>query len=376
MINLEKTYKNLCTVNLDNLVHNYRHTVEISGKKVICVIKADAYGHGAVRCAKELEKAGCDMFAVSSCDEALQLKEGGIVTSDILILGRILPFELESAIEHGFILAAGSEGFIQSIIELKCKAKARLHIKLNTGMNRTGFDTIHGGEYPELTRVLTLIKANKELIDVEGVFSHFARAEDSADFTNIQFDNFNRAVAFMEKNGITPKIKHICNSAGTVGYRNMNLDAVRLGIYLYGCESSDSSYLPVMSLQSTVLEIHRLHKGDGVSYGLDFVCDKDMTIAVIGIGYADGLHRCLSNGKGYFLYKSVKCPIVGRICMDMTMIDISAVENPSVFDRVTVFGDGESGFISCQEQAENAGTISYELLCSVSKRVSRVYTGN
>lgn len=370
---MEKTFKNICTVNLNNLVHNYKHTVEITGKRVICVIKADAYGSGAVRCAKELEKAGCNMFAVSCFYEALQLKEGGIVSSDILILGRILPCDLEQAISHGFILAAGSIGFIKSIASLNCSKKARIHIKLNTGMNRTGFDAIHDSQYPELYEALTLIKSNSHLMDAEGVFSHFAAAEDSAQLTKQQFDSFTRAVAFMEENGVCPKMKHICNSAGTVNYKEMNLDAVRLGIYLYGCEGDDNHYLPVMSLQSIILEIKQLYKGDGVSYGLDFKCEKDMKIAVVGIGYADGVHRALSCGKGYFMYKGKKCPIVGRICMDMTMIDISDVDSPSEFDRVTVFGDGESGYISCSEQAMNAKTISYELLCSVSKRVPRIY---
>ena len=366
-------YKTWCTVNTDNLVHNYLYTKEKANNRVICVVKADGYGHGAAEIAKKLMEAGCDFFAVSSFHEAKELRDAGI-DCGILVLGRILPCEIEQAVSLDISLAAGTVDFITDIIRNNTSdKKARIHIKLNTGMNRTGFDAIHYNKTSELEKALALINENEEIFDVEGVFSHFAKAEDDEDFSLIQFERFMNAVAFIENHGIIPKIRHISNSAGSLNYPDFRLDAVRLGIYLYGCETDDENYLPVMSFHSRILEIKELEKGDGVGYGLDFTADKNMRIAIVGAGYADGVFRSLSNGKGYVTCAGTKCPIVGRVCMDMLMIDTSHIDSIKPFDTVTIFGYGSGGFIPCSVQAKNAGTISYELLCAVSKRVPRLY---
>ncbi len=368
----EIMYKNWCTVNLDNLVHNYLYTKKQFDNKVICVIKADAYGHGAVEVATALKEAGCDYFAVSSFEEAKQLRDANI-NQNILVLGRVMPNEIKEAASLDISLAASSVGFIQDILNADIKHdKVKIHIKLNTGMNRTGFNALSSG-YDELTQALKLIGDNKSLIEVEGIFSHFASAEDDESFTRLQYDRFTDAVNYINSFGISASICHICNSAGALNYKDFSLDAVRLGIYLYGYETDDPNYLPVMSFHSRILEINELKTGDGVSYGLDFVADREMKIAVVGVGYADGVPRSLSNSKGYVMCNGVKCPIIGRVCMDMMMIDITGVENAKVFDTVTLFGNGSGGYISCTEQAANAGTIAYELLCSVSKRVPRIY---
>ncbi len=369
----EIMYKNWCTVKLDNLVHNYLYTKQTTGKRVICVVKADAYGHGAIKAAKALMKAGCDFFAVSSYEEAFQLRQGGI-DCGIVILGRIMPHEISLAAKQNISFAAGSLEFVEEVLNTaKGVFKAKIHIKLNTGMNRTGFDAIHEGVTDGFDKALKIIVDNPDCFEVEGVFSHFAKAEDDEGFTRGQYQRYLKAVDYIEGFGISPKIRHIANSAGSVKFDDMSLDATRLGIYLYGCESDDKNYLPVMSFNARILEIKKLQKGDGVSYGLDFVAKKDTTIAVVGMGYADGVHRCLSDGKGSFLYKGRLCPIIGRVCMDMTMIDVTDIDNPKTLDTVTFFGENDGSLLPCSLQAHNASTISYELLCSVSKRVPRVY---
>ena len=364
---MTKTLKTWCSINLDAIAHNYNYTKSKTDARVICVIKANAYGHGAVTVARRLEKEGCDFFAVSCIEEALELRKGGI-KADIFILGYVLPCNIAQAVENDISFACASLEFTKELCKADFEGKAKIHLKLNTGMNRTGFGICHSNGYSELENALTLLK-NSDNIEVEGVFSHFAKAECDKAFTEKQYGYFENAVDFIKSSGFTPKMLHICNSAGTYNYPSMHFDAVRLGINLYGCDSDDKSFLPVMEFCTRIVDVHFLKEGDGVSYGLDFIADKETKIAVIGAGYADGLFRCLSNGKGNVLVNGVKCSIIGRVCMDMAMIDISAVSDAKVGDKVVIWGEE----LSCDEQAKNAGTISYELLCGVAPRVTRVY---
>lgn len=362
--NLLKTW---CSIDLDAIAHNYNYTKSRTSSDVICVVKANAYGHGAVEVSRRLEEEGCKSFAVSSLEEALELREGNI-TGNILVLGYVLPCRLTEAIENDISFACASYDFAKVISEGNFTKKAKVHIKLNTGMNRTGFNVCHSRGYEDLEKAILLLK-NYDGIEVEGVFSHFAKAEDDGAFTEKQWGYFNNAVDFIEKNGIYPKVKHICNSAGTYNFPSMHLDSVRLGINLYGCDANDENYIKTMDFYSRIVDIQVLSEGDGVSYGHEFIADRETKIAVIGAGYADGIFRSISGGKGYFLIHGVKCPIIGRVCMDMTMIDISEVQDAKVGDVVTIWGKD----LPTEVQAKCAGTISYELLCSVSKRVVRVY---
>lgn len=367
MTNLTDSLKTWANINLDAIAHNYNYIKSKTNSRVICVVKANAYGHGAVPVSLRLEKEGCDFFAVSSIEEALELRRGGI-TSKILVLGYILPCHIADAVENDISFAASSYDFAKILCEMPLNKKAKVHIKLNTGMNRTGFCVCHSSGYEELENTLKMLKDNDSIF-VEGVFSHFAKAENDKAFSEKQYGYFTNAVDFIKKCGIAPEMLHICNSAGTYNYPSMHFDTVRFGINLYGCDSQDENFKPVMEFCTRIVDVHTLKEGDGVSYGLDFVADKEMKIAVIGAGYADGIFRCLSRGKGSILVHGKKCPIIGRVCMDMTMVDISSVPEAKVGDAVTIWGDG----LSCDEQAKNAGTISYELLCSVAPRVHRIY---
>ena len=361
------TLKTWRSINLDAIAHNYNYTKSGTNAKIICVIKADAYGHGALPVAKRLLKEGCDYFAVSSIEEAIELRQGGI-NCNILVLGYILPCLIQTAIENDISFACASYEFAKLISNVKTSKKARVHIKLNTGMNRTGFCICHKSGYDDLDMAIEIIKS-ADNIKVEGVFSHFASAEDNRAFSEKQWGYFSNAVDYIKKAGINPDMLHICNSAGTVNFPEKHLDAIRLGIHLYGCESDDENYIQAMDFCTRIVDIHTLKEGDGVSYGLDFIADRKMTIAVIGAGYGDGVLRCLSDGKGYVVVRGKKCPIIGRVCMDMTMIDITDVPDAKVEDIVTIWGNG----LPTEEQAKNAGTISYELMCSVSPRVAKVY---
>ena len=364
---MTRNFKTWCRVDLDAASHNYNYTKSKTNSRVISVVKANAYGHGAVTVSKRLEKEGCDFFAVSSLEEALELRLGGI-KSKILVLGYILPCRIKDAVENDISFALASLDFAKELCSASYGGVANVHIKVNTGMNRTGFCVCRSDGLADLKEPVELLKRSTS-IHVEGLFSHFAKAEDDPDFSEKQWNAYNKAASLIKENGIEPDILHICNSAGIGNYPSMHLDAVRLGINLYGCSSDDKNYKGVMSFYTRIVDIHTLKEGEGVSYGLCYVADRERRIAVIGAGYADGLFRCLSYGKGYVLAGGVKCPILGRVCMDMTMIDISDVPDAKVGDVVTIFGEG----LSCDEQADNAGTISYELLCSVAPRVHRVY---
>ena len=363
-----KLLKTFCSIDLDAIAHNYNYTKSRTGARIISVVKAGAYGHGAVPVAKRLMNEGCDFFAVSSIEEALELRCGGI-DCDILILGYILPERISKAVENGISFACASYEFAKVLCAACFNGVARVHLKLDTGMNRTGFGVCHNSGYENLEKALDLLSKN-ENIKIEGVFSHFAKADGDTSFTEKQYGYFRNAVDFIKQKGASPEILHICNSAGTYSFPSMHLDAVRVGVHLYGCESGgDENYIQSMDFCTRIVDIHNLYEGDGVSYGQSFIADRNMTIAVIGAGYADGVFRCLSGGKGYVLIGGKKCPIIGRICMDMTMVDISGVPGAKVGDLVTIWGKG----LPTEEQAKNAGTISYELMCSVSPRVPRVY---
>ena len=374
-MNFTDVKKTRAVIDLDAIAHNYKVAKEVCGGKRICaIIKADAYGHGAAAVAKRLEAEGCDFYATATVDEALSLRENG-VKGTVLILGYVLDCYLENAISNGISLAVDSFMHLQNILKAAKGRKVRVHIKLDTGMNRTGFPAKDGELCDELKLVSELIKNNDNLI-FEGLFSHLAVADDDdgEEFSEIQYSRFVSVAEKLEKQGIVPEIKHICNSAGLRKFSDkMGLDAVRCGISLYGCEVSGFDYKPAMDFVTTVVNVHTMKKGEQVGYGLSFTAEKDMKIAVIGAGYADGLKRCIAGGGGYVLIHGQKAKFVGRICMDMAMVDVTDIPDVKVEDDAVIFGYSEGSHLSADKVAEFANTISYEIICAVSARVPRVY---
>ena len=364
------TYPNTyAIIDLKNLADNF-HKIEekVKGKTVICVVKADAYGHGATRCAMALEESGAQYFAVSSLDEAMELRDAGI-KSPILILGYVPIERIDKSLRYDLTYTIYSMTFANALNKQaqEHQTQAKVHIKINTGMNRLGFK----GHDNVLRKAREIASMNS--LHLEGIFSHYATADDAdLSFTEQQHKLFRAVIDELIKENIHIPMVHISNSAGSSAYLSDITTAVRTGILLYGINPSNSIHedvIPVMNLYSTVANISRLNKDESVSYGRTYFANNAKKIAVISAGYADGYFRSLSN-KGEVSIRGKRAKIVGNICMDMFMVDITHIEHVAVGDQVTLFGDDPTA----TELAELIGTIPYELTCSLSKkRVRRIY---
>lgn len=375
MLNHTDVKKTRAVIDLNAIAGNYTHTAKACAPaKVAAVVKADAYGHGALAVAKRLNAVGCDFFTVSNIDEALELRTGGI-TGTILVLGYVLDEFLPEAVENDISLAVDTVAHLKTILRAADGRPVKIHIKLDTGMNRTGFFAKGDGAPldEELHKAVELIEKHPNLV-CEGIFSHFAVADEpeGSAFTETQYARFTETVEKLRALGLKPTYRHICNSAGIVRFPQMHLDAVRMGVTLYGCGDLDSACVPAMTFKTRVINVHTLKKGESVSYGCTYTADADRRIAVIGAGYADGYKRCLS-GKGHVLCHGKKAPLVGRICMDMAMVDVTDIPEAAVGDDVVLFGKDGDERLPAEKLAAWADTIPYEILCAVSARVPRVY---
>lgn len=368
------TSRTWAEIDLKNIEHNYR-TLKSLNKNTMClgVVKANAYGHGAVKVASMLQDIGCDYLAVATAEEALELRNSGI-TIPVMILG-FTPVEYAAAAaENDVTLSVGSLSAAKALSEAaqSCGKNIKAHLKLDSGMGRLGFSCL-GTDDEDILSSISLPG-----LDFEGVFTHFAVSEtDDSTYTLEQFRLFKDKVSFIEeKSGHTFKIKHCANSGATLKYPELALDMVRPGIALYGldpgCGFGGIDLRPAMELKSKVFSVKRLPKGCSVSYGRTFTADEDRLIAVIPIGYADGLHRVLSN-KLEVLIRGKRAKQVGNICMDMCMVDVTDIPGVSVGDTVTIFGRDGNEFIPVDDLAEKAGTISYEMLCGFTSRVPKTY---
>ena len=366
-------------IDLSAICHNYRSLRDKVDAKsnIIAVVKADAYGHGVSKVASTLEDEGVNFFAVSCLAEAEELRSIGI-DCPVLILG-YTPCEFAKELsDEGFIQTVYSKDYAEelSLSALENGVKVMAHIKLDTGMGRLGFDISE----PDFARDVHSI-CNLEGLDVKGIFTHFPSADFDGDkdgtYSAKQFDSFVDAVNKVEALGFNFETKHCCNSAGSLTVKDAHLDAVREGILLYGLYPSKETadfvdIKPAMSVKTVVSMVKYLKKGQSVSYGRTFVAERDMKIATVCIGYADGYPRSLGRG-GYMLINGQKAPIVGRICMDQLMLDVSDIDDVKRGSIATVFGRDNDAFLSVDEIASLCDTINYEIVCLVGKRVPRVY---
>lgn len=373
-------------IDLDAAAHNFRAVRQAvnPGSKVCCVVKADAYGHGAVRMAQEYESLGADWFAVSNLEEALQLRLSGI-TRPVLVLGFTPAEEARSLAEHNISQCVYSSEYAEALSGCAQAAgvTVNIHVKIDTGMSRLGFyfqDIDRDGDaLQQVKRVCTLPGLHPE-----GIFTHFAVSDGGVDgdaFTMRQFGCFKELIEALQREGITFELRHCANSAAIFDYSLSHFDMVRAGIVIYGLyPSADLRHRPglrpVLSLRSVVSHVKTLKAGATVSYGRDFTADREMTVATIPVGYADGYPRRLSPGGAQVLIHGRRCPILGRICMDQLMADVSALDSVKIGDVVTLIGrDGEEEILA-DELAACEGTINYEVVCGLSKRVPRVYLKN
>ncbi len=366
------TSRTWAEISLENIKHNVRaiRAALPEGTKYLGVVKADAYGHGAVPAAKAIVEAGGDCLAVACIAEAGMLREAG-VEAPILILGITPPEFAPELCKLGITQTVSSLEYAKALSD-RLTSPLRCHLKLDTGMSRTGFSC----REESLVDIMTAI--NLPNLDFDGVYTHFAVSDEpEEDFTVTQFNRFMSTINKIEAEwGRSFEIKHCANSGAVINFRDYALDMVRPGIMSYGMypatETGGIELRPVMSLKSRVYAINELYPGDTVSYGRTFSVEKVMRVAVVPVGYADGLSRCLS-GKLDVLIRGQRCPQIGRICMDMCMVDISHLKRCETGDIVTLIGsDGEES-ITADEIAEKQGTINYEVTCAVAPRVPRVY---
>lgn len=362
-------------VSLDNIKHNYkeirRHLPY--GCRFLGVVKADAYGHGARKVAELLQKEGADYLAVSCLDEALELREWGI-SMPILILGHTPREYTETLIAQNLTqtvtcLAKAVE-YSEECVRLG--KQLNIHVKIDTGMSRLGF-LCRGSHFDEGIENIVAACHMPGLVS-EGVYTHFAESdcpsEEAEAYTRAQFDLFCRVIDAVKEHGVTFEIRHCANTGAVVNYPEMALDMVRPGLLLYGYggEGRDWDIRPCMRLVTTIGTIKIYEANTGISYGLHYTTTGRERLGVLSVGYADGLPRIISNKCSFYVGNGY-APQRGSICMDMCMVDLSALPDVKVGDEVEIFGENNS-ILALSEYAQ---TIPYELLCSVSKRVPRVY---
>ncbi|SHF77628.1 alanine racemase [Caldanaerobius fijiensis DSM 17918] len=364
-------------VNLDNIRYNLRKVRESlnKGVEIIAVVKADAYGHGAVQVSRVLVDEGVKYLAVAILDEAIELRENGIDVP-ILILGYTPEDQLKYVVEYDISQTVFDLNYVRRISQeatIRHK-KTKIHVKIDTGMGRIG--------YTDYERARQEIRQMASLpgIQVEGIFTHFAAADErDKTYTYKQYELFRNLVDDLEKEIEIP-LRHVSNSAAILDLPEMELDAVRPGIILYGHYPSDEvsksiPLRPAMSLKSKVIHVKSVEPGAYISYGRRFKTRRKSVIATVPIGYADGFTRMLT-GKARVLIKGQFAPVVGTICMDQMMVDVTDVEGVRMGEEVVLFGMSGNSTLPVEEIADKLGTINYEVLCMVGKRVPRVYIGS
>lgn len=374
-----KQYSRVCAkINLDRIEYNIQQMEKhISpNTKMILVVKADGYGHGAIPIAQMAE----DMqtvwgYATATLDEAVLIRKSG-VKKPILVLGCTFPDQYEAAVEHGISMTVYTEESAMEIASVagEMKKTANIHIKIDTGMSRLGFRT---GE----TSVQAICRiANLPNIHMEGIFTHFAKADETdKTFTKQQLEAYRWMTERLKEEGVDPQYRHCSNSAGIIDVPEANMDLVRAGIALYGLypsEEVDKNAVPLkpsLSLLSHVVHTKWIDKGEVVSYGGCFTASRPTKIATVPVGYADGYPRSLSD-KGYVLIHGKKAPLLGRVCMDQFMVDVTDIDDVKFMDPVTLVGTDGEKTIEVEDLSALSGRFNYEFLCNLDKRIPREYT--
>ena len=363
-------------ISLEAIGHNIREVKKRlpEGVKLLGVVKANAYGHGAVPVASYLENQ-VDYFATATIEEAVELRENGI-SAPILILGYVSPSQYGDLVEYDITQTIDS--YAQALALEKEAArqnrKAKAHLAVDTGMTRIGFQVAEH-DADEAAKI-----ADLPHIELEGMFTHFSCADqEDKTYCSMQMEKYDKMTALLAERGVTIPLRHICNSAGIMEFDDHRFEMVRSGIITYGIYPSEEvkkerlDLIPALSWKSHVIHVKEVGPGIGVSYGATYVTEKPMTrIATVSAGYADGYPRALSN-QGCVLIHGKKAPIIGRICMDQMMVDVTDIPDVQVEDVVTLVGTDGDETITIEEIANPAARFDYEMLCDISSRVTRVY---
>lgn len=378
MIEMEyKLNRAWAEVNLDHIAHNVHEIQRITNEKaeIMGIVKADAYGHGVMEVAKTLLANGVTRLAVSMLDEAIQLRKVGIEVP-ILILSYTDPRRSEEIIQNDVTQAVFSHDLANALSDasIKLGKNVKIHIKIDTGMTRVGF-------MPGYSAIKNVIEISKlPGIIIEGLFTHFASADESdKSYTYMQFERFMSICNELNRIGLYIPMKHVANSAAIIEFPEMHLDMVRPGLILYGMyPSGEVDYTkldlrPAMTLKANVTFVKEVESGTCISYGRIFSTQRQSKIATIPIGYADGYTRLLNN-KGKVLINGEEAPVVGKICMDQCMVDVTDMESEvKVGDEAVLFGRQGNREIKVEEVAAQVGTINYEIVSIIGKRIPRVY---
>lgn len=355
-------------------IRNYIH----EGCKFMAIVKADAYGHGAPFVANEYQKLGADYFGVSNIEEAIQLRNCGI-TKPILILGFTSPELAKDLIENDITQTVLSLEYAKKLAAFAEKAggKLKIHIKIDTGMSRIGF--LYHNEKDDSESINDIVEVSKmPCFDLEGIFTHFAVSDEPGNpFTQTQFKRFTDVIDKLGVLGVKFRLRHCCNSAGLLNYPEMQLDMVRPGIILYGLTPSVGMPIPIklrpaMALRTVISQVKTLTPSTAISYGMKYTTKCAARVATLPIGYADGFLRSLSNSADVLLMGR-RARVLGRVCMDQCMVDVSSIDNIDESRTVTVIGNDGDETVSMEEIAAKMDTVNYEVACLIGKRVPRVY---
>ena len=376
---LIKTRPVWAEVDLDKLAHNIREVRRITKPETIimAVVKADAYGHGATVSAKTFLENGAERLAVATLTEAIELRRAGL-EAPILILGYTSSYLSGEVVEYDVNPTVYTYGQAEALSKAAiAKGRvAKIHVKLDTGMGRIGF-------LPTEESIRDIVKISQlPSLQIEGVFTHFAVADiRDKRYTRNQFGKYIQTVEELEERGVSVPIKHVSNSAAIIDLPEYNLDMVRPGTVLYGIYPSDEvdkekvELRPAMTLKAKISNVKTVPSGTGISYGLTFTTDRPSHIGTLPLGYGDGYSRALSS-RAEVGVKGRRAPVVGRVCMDQCMVDLTEVEGTKIGDEVVLFGDGSDNTPRAEDVAGWMGSIYAEVLSSVSRRVPRVYIKN
>ncbi|MBO5213843.1 MAG: alanine racemase [Clostridia bacterium] len=368
-------YRTYTSVDLSAIRHNF-HTVKSRlqpGCKILSVVKADGYGHGAVEVAKTLRDS--DYFGVACIDEAIELRENGIETP-ILILGYTSPKEARLLVRWSLTQCAFEKEYLYQLQQaLQPEQKLKIHLKIDTGMSRLGFYAHDEDSIAETAEEIASLIGETPSLEYEGIFTHFTSSDEpNLPHTKEQFACFLQVLKALEQRGVTFPLRHCANSGATLSFPETHLDMVRPGILLYGYapapEGEKFGFKPALELKAYVAQIHHVKAGDTVSYNRAFRAERPMDVATVCIGYGDGLHRALSGAP--VLINGRKTKILGRICMDQCVIDVTGIP-ANAGDTVTFIGASGTETVSAADLADYADTIHYEILCSIGKRIPRIY---
>jgi len=362
-------------VNLDAIAHNVRRIKQIIGEntQIIAVVKANAYGHGAIEVSETLLENGVTMLGVAVIEEGIVLREAGI-KAPILVCGLTMNDQLESLVMYNLTATICDLKAVKALsrIASKNKKKARVHIKIDTGMGRLGIPS---------EDTLNFVKTINQMknIEIEGIFTHFAATnEENGIYTRKQFEKYKKALLELEREGINIPLKHVANSAAILSSSCFHLDAVRPGIIIYGLFPSPKAkqavqLKPVAEFKTKIVFLKEAPAGKNIGYGETYTTTRPTRIATLPVGYADGYSWLLSNN-GEVLVRGERAPIIGRICMDLCMIDVTHIERVQIGDEAVLWGKQGSEMISVEEVAQKTGSIVYEVICMVDKeRVPKIF---